>query len=86
MTEKQTDKEITAFTYNYRCQGLFYPWTGTRNFIHTDGKNPVSEAEEDAKMATGSGQCSIALLQKFYMTVRLGEPYPALLQFREHLR
>lgn len=74
-------KKMTAFTYHYRCKGYLFPWTGTRNIIHKAEKNMESEAVEDAKQVTGSNDCSVALLQTFYLTVQLGEPYEALLQF-----
>lgn len=78
-------KELTAFSYKYKCDGLLYPWTGTRNFIHKPGKEPEKEAEEDAQRTTGANKCSVALLQKFYMSVRLAEPYEALIQFPTQL-
>ena len=80
--ESGKPKKMTAFTYQYRCKGYFFPWTGTRNIIHhSKTKTMETEAIEDAKEATGSNDCDISLLQTFYLTVELGEPYEALLRF-----
>ena len=74
-------KKMVAFTYHYNCKGWMFPWSGTRNIIHKEGQTMETEAIEDAKKVTGSNECSVALLQTFYLTVQLGEPYEALLKF-----
>ena len=84
-THTKLTKELTAYTYKYKCDGIFYPWRGTRNFIHKSNQEPEKEAEKDALQTTGSSKCSVALLQKFYLSVRLGEPYEALIQFPPQL-
>lgn len=73
-----SEKKFTAYTYQYRCDGWIMPWNGTRSFIHNDGTDPKKQAEEDAIKFTKSSKCHVDLLQSFHMTVRLGEPYKAL--------
>ena len=83
-----SEKKFTAYTYQYKCDGWFMksvPWTGTRSFIHEDELDPHSQtspkkqAEEDALKYTKSSKCSVDLLQSFHMTVKMGEPYKALI-------
>lgn len=72
------EKKFTAYTYQYKCNGWVVPWTGTRSFIHEDALDPKKQAEEDALKYTKSSKCSVELLQSFHMTVKMGEPYKAL--------
>jgi len=78
MSSNNLSKEMTAFLYKYKCKGYFYPYEGINNFIHKEGKDPKNEALEDAKRLTRSNECKAALLQKFFINIRLGEPYEAM--------
>ena len=72
--------ESTAYTYRYNCKRWWGSVTGTRNIIY-EGDDIEQAALKDAERVSGSGTCDVALMQKFYITVQLAEPYRALMQF-----
>ena len=78
MSKNDLSKEMAAFLYKYKCNGYIYPYEGTNSFIHKEGNDPQSEAIEDAKRLSGSSECQAALMQKFFINIRLGEPYEAM--------
>lgn len=74
----------TAYAYLYECRGWLGSHAGARNMIFDDSddlEKVKKAALADAQRASGSSQCHVALLQKFYITVQLGTPYRALMQF-----
>ena len=79
---EQTKTNMTTYTFLYNCPRWYATVTGVRNLVHDGTEDEVvKSATEIAKHLSGSETCDIKLLQKFHMSLRLSEPYPALVQF-----
>jgi hypothetical protein len=73
-------KEIVAYTYKYECPRWYGVLSGIRNIIGKTPEEALDLAKKDANEISGSQTCKVALLQKFHLSIKLAEPYPALIQ------
>jgi len=71
--EEVIDK-LTCYNYRYTCDRWWGDAVGVRN-ISCDGsvKEVIAEGKKTAMRITGSDNCRIELLEKFYMIIELAE-------------
>lgn len=73
---------LTVFTYYYDCAKWYGYTQGVRNLVFEgSSEDALKTAMEDAKKHQYSSDCKVALLQKFYMNIKLHEPFPSLMTF-----
>jgi len=66
--------KLTCYNYRYTCDRWWGDAVGVRN-IACDGsvEEVISEGKKTAMRITGSDNCRIELLEKFYMIIKLVE-------------
>jgi len=56
-----------------------------RNIIvDGDKEKALEEAKKIARETSGSDKCEVKILQKFYVSMRMGEGYPDMLKFQDN--
>jgi hypothetical protein len=70
---KEDDRQkLTCYNYSYSCDRWWGYTEGVRN-IACDGteEEVITEAHKTAKRITGSSNCKIEILEKFFMIISL---------------
>lgn len=72
---------MNTYMYKFKCEKWYGFKEGLRN-IHAENNTDEIDVEElarnDAKSFANSGNCDVALLQKFFVTVKPVKNYAAL--------
>lgn len=78
-------KEMSAYTYLFICPTWGGgTWSRMRNIIIDGDKDKaLEEAKKIARETSGSDKCDVKILQKFYVSMRMGEGYPDMLKFQD---